>query len=127
MKSRLITGLLLASSALLAAPRIAIGVGIGVPVARNYYVAPAPAYVPPPVYAPAPVYVPARAYVAPAYVPPRPGPGYRWIAGYWYVAGGRRVWRAGYWAAPRAWAHPAVNMADAKMVAPIDAAAILEV
>ena len=83
MKKKLIAGFLLAGSCLFAAPRIAIGVGVGVPVAP--YVAPY-GYV-----APAPV------YVAP---PPIPGPGYTWVAGYWYGAGPHRVWRAGYWAAP---------------------------
>lgn len=84
MKTKLITGLLLAASCVFAAPRIAIGVGVGVPVAP--YVA--PAYV-----------APAPAYVAPAYaVPPMPGPGYSWVAGY-YVG---RVWHPGYWAAPHA-------------------------
>src|ERR1700754_3255348 len=94
----LIGGLLLASSALFAGPRIAIGVGIGVPVAPSYYVAPAPV----PVYAP-PAYA-ASAYVAPAYAPPpayvAPAPGYGWVSGYWYFSGGRRLWRPGYWAAP---------------------------
>jgi hypothetical protein len=93
MKTKLLAGLLLAGSALMAAPRIAIGVGVGVPA---------------PVYAPAPYVAPA--YVAPAYVPPpapvavvAPGPGYTWVNGYWYGVGGRRVWRAGYWAPPRAY------------------------
>jgi hypothetical protein len=95
MKSKLIMGFLLAGSCLFAAPRIAIGVGIGLPApvpAYGYY-APAPPYV-------APSYV-VPSYVAPAYVPPAPGPGYSWVAGYWYGAGPRRVWRPGYWAAPR--------------------------
>ncbi len=89
MKTKLLAGLLLAASALSAAPRFAIGIGIGVPV-RPYY-APAPVYV-----APAPV------YAAPAYVPPAPGPGYTWVNGYWYGYGPRRVWRPGYWTAPHA-------------------------
>ena len=90
----LLGGFLLASSTLFAGPRIAIGVGIGVPVAPSYYVAPAPlpAY-PPPAYA-APAYFPGPAYVAPA-------PGYSWVSGYWYFSSGRRFWRPGYWAAPR--------------------------
>jgi hypothetical protein len=97
MKTKLLAGLLLAGSCLFAAPRVAIGIGVGVG-------APAPAYG---YYAPARAYV-APAYVAPAYVPPppavrvvAPGPGYTWVAGYWYGAGPRRVWRPGYWAAPR--------------------------
>src|SRR5438105_666994 len=94
MKTKLIAGLLLAGSCLFAAPRVSIGIGVGAPVAGYGYYAPAPAYVAP-------------AYVAPAYVPPparvvAPGPGYTWVAGYWYGAGPRRVWRPGYWAAPRA-------------------------
>jgi WXXGXW repeat (2 copies) len=102
MKTKFIPGLLLgsfllASSALFAGPRVSIGVGIGVPVAPSYYVAPAPV---PAYYGP-----PAPAYVAPAYVPPpaylAPAPGYSWISGYWYFSGGRRLWRPGYWAAPR--------------------------
>ena len=92
MKTKLLAGFLLAGSCLFAAPRISIGVGVGVPVGAFY--------------APAPVYA-APAYVAPAYVPPpapvyaAPAPGYTWVDGYWYGVGPRRVWRAGYWAAPR--------------------------
>jgi hypothetical protein len=97
MTTKFIFGLLLASSALFAGPRIAIGVGIGVPVTPSYYVAPAPlsAY-PPPAYGVygAPAYVPPPAYVAPA-------PGYGWVGGYYYFSGGRRLWHTGYWAAPR--------------------------
>jgi len=55
MKTKLLTVLLLAGSALVAAPRVAVGIGVGVPPA-----------------------VPVAAYVAPA-----PGPGYAWHAGYW--------------------------------------------
>jgi hypothetical protein len=88
MKTKLIAGLLLAGSCLFAAPRISIGVGVGVPVGGYY--------------APAPVYA-APAYVAPAYAPPpavvvAPRPGYAWVNGYWFGAGPHRVWRAGYWA-----------------------------
>ena len=79
MKTKLIAGFLLAGSCLFAAPRIAIGVGVGVPVVPYGYVAPAPVVA----------------------VPPIPGPGYNWVAGYWYGVGPHRVWRAGYWAAPR--------------------------
>lgn len=82
MKTKLLALLLLVGGAAFAAPRVAIGVGIGVGPAYGYYAAPPPAYVPP-----------AAAYVAPA-----PGPGYSWIAGYWYPYGGRYSWRAGYWA-----------------------------
>ncbi|HWF08419.1 MAG TPA: hypothetical protein VG297_08140 [Bryobacteraceae bacterium] len=95
MKTKLIAGLLLAGSCLFAAPRISIGVGIGAPVPAYGYYRAAPVYV-----APAPVYA-EPAYVAPAYVPPAPGYGYTWVDGYWYGAGPHRVWRAGYWAAPR--------------------------
>jgi hypothetical protein len=31
-------------------------------------------------------------------LPPRPAPGYVWVAGYWYPAGGHYAWRNGYWA-----------------------------
>jgi hypothetical protein len=75
MKKKLIAGFLLAGSCLFAAPRVAIGIGVGVPVAP--YVAP-------------------YGYVA----PPIPGPGYTWVGGYWYGVGPHRAWRAGYWAAP---------------------------
>lgn len=67
MKTKLIGTLLLAGSSLFAAPRIAFGVGIGVPVA------PAPVVVAPPVV---------------AYVPPCPGPGCVWIGGNWVFRGG---------------------------------------
>jgi hypothetical protein len=91
MRAKLIAGFLLAGSCLFAAPRIAIGIGVGAPVPAYGYYAPAPAYV-------VPAYVPPpRVYVR----PPAPGPGYSWVAGYWYGAGPRRVWRPGYWAAPR--------------------------
>jgi len=89
MKTKLIAGFLLAAGCVFAGPRVAIGVGIGVPVA------PAPVYV-----APAPVYAaPAPAYVAPEYVPPIPAAGYVWVGGYW---GAGHVWHRGYWAPPRA-------------------------
>jgi hypothetical protein len=33
--------------------------------------------------------------------PPRPGPAYVWVAGYWYPdAGNHYVWHAGYWSRP---------------------------
>lgn len=101
MKTKLLTALLLGASALAAAPRFSFGIGIG--VGPRYY---APRY-----YAPAPVYVaPAPVYAAPEYVetapvyavPPSPGYGYTWVGGYWYGYGPHRVWRRGYWAAPRA-------------------------
>jgi hypothetical protein len=31
-------------------------------------------------------------------VPPPAAPGYVWIDGYWYPAGGHYAWRNGYWA-----------------------------
>jgi len=70
MKAKLLAILLLAGSSLFAAPRVIVG----------GWVAP-----------PAPVVV---------YAPPAPGPGYTWIAGYWYPAGPRYAWRGGYWARP---------------------------
>src|SRR5438270_10294689 len=32
--------------------------------------------------------------------PRSPGPGYSWIAGYWYPAGHRYKWHDGYWTRP---------------------------
>ena len=90
MKTKILAGLLLGASALAAAPRFSIGIGVGVPV-RPYY-APAPVYV-----APTPLYAPAY---GPAYA--APAPGYTWVGGYWDGFGPRRVWRPGYWAAPHA-------------------------
>jgi hypothetical protein len=78
---KVIAGLVLATSSLLAAPRISLNVGVGVPVGPvgvGVYAAPAPVVV----------------------VPPAPGPGYFWVAPGWYYAGGRRIWRQGYWRAP---------------------------
>jgi hypothetical protein len=94
MKTKILAGLLLAASTLGAAPRISFGIGIG--VGPRYY-APAPVYA-----APAPVYVAPAPVYAPAYVPPCPGPGYTFVAGFWEGYGPHRVWRPGYWAAPRA-------------------------
>ena len=62
MKSKLIAGLILAGGSLFAAPRFSVGIGFG---------------------APAPVVPPA--YVAPAYIPPCPGPGYVFINGAWQL------------------------------------------
>jgi hypothetical protein len=96
MKTKLITGLLLAAGCVMAAPRISIGVDVGVPFApAPVYVAPAPVYAAPAYLPPAPVYVtPAPVYAAPAYAP---APGYVWVNGFW---GGGHVWHAGYWRAP---------------------------
>jgi hypothetical protein len=92
MKTKLIGVLaLLAGSTLFAAPRVVVGLGIGVPAYG--YAAPAPVVVAPP---PPPVY----GYVAPAPVAVAPAPVYPgrvWIDGYWGFAGGRRVWYPGYW------------------------------
>lgn len=76
MKTKLMAMALLAGSSLFAAPSIRIGVGIGVPVA------------------PGPV------VVAPAYVPPCPGPGYMWIGGSWVFRGGPHVVLPGNFHAP---------------------------
>jgi hypothetical protein len=83
MKTKLLAIMLLAGSAAIAGPRFFFGINLGAPV----YYAPAPvvAYAPPP---------PPVTY----YAPPAPGPGYSWIAGYWYPAGPRWAWHAGYWA-----------------------------
>ena len=78
MKAKLLLALMLAGSALFAGPHFYVGIGVPAPVA---------------VYAPPP---PPVAYVA----PPWPGPGYTWVAGYWYPVGGRYFWRGGYWARP---------------------------
>jgi hypothetical protein len=32
--------------------------------------------------------------------PPAPGPGYTWVAGYWYPVNGRYTWHEGYWTRP---------------------------
>jgi hypothetical protein len=80
MKTKLLAVLLLAGSALVAAPRVVVGIGVGLPPLA-----------------------PVAAYVAPA-----PGPGYAWVGGYWarlpypraYWVGpryfGHRYYR-GYW------------------------------
>src|SRR5262249_35911336 len=93
MKTKLLAVMLLAGGSLFAETRFSIGVGIGTP---GYYAPP-----PPPVAAYAP--------------PPCPGPGYTWIAGYWYPVGPRSSWHAGYgarppyadgfWVAPRYYEH----------------------
>jgi hypothetical protein len=82
MKGKLLALFLLAGSTMFAGPHFGIGIGFG-------YVAPPPVavYAPPP----APVY---------GYVPPSPGYGYTWVGGYWYPAGPRWAWHAGYWARP---------------------------
>jgi hypothetical protein len=79
MKTKLLALFLLAGSAMFAAPRVVVGVGVGV----------GPVYVaaPPP---PAPVV----AYAGYA------RPGFTWVAGYYYPAGPRWYWHAGYWARP---------------------------
>ena len=33
-------------------------------------------------------------------LPARPGPEFVWVGGYWYPAGARYAWHAGYWARP---------------------------
>src|SRR5271157_1718368 len=33
-------------------------------------------------------------------LPPRPGPEFIWVDGYWYVVGNRYRWHAGYWTRP---------------------------
>ncbi len=75
MKTKLLMLVMLAAGSLCAATRFSVGVGVGVPL-----------YAPP---------APVVAYAQPA----APGPGYTWVAGYWYPAAGRYAWRSGYWAA----------------------------
>ena len=93
MKTKFLVGMLLAGSTLLAGPRVSIGIGVG---GYGYVPPPVVVYAPPyPVYAePYPVYT--APY--PVYASPYPGYGYSWVDGYWYRAGHRRLWRAGYWA-----------------------------
>ncbi len=33
-------------------------------------------------------------------LPPTPGPGYVWVAGYWYPVGNHYKWHDGYWTRP---------------------------
>jgi hypothetical protein len=73
MKTKLMILLLLAGSSLFAAPRVFVGLGVGM---GGYYPAPAPVV---------------------AYAPPCPGPGYVWAAGYWAPG---HYWHPGYWRAP---------------------------
>src|SRR5258705_8424981 len=83
MRTKFLVGMLLAASSVFAAPRVSIGIGLG-----GY------GYVPPPV-----VYAqPYPPYSAPYPVYAAPYPGYGWVDGYWYYAGPRRLWHAGYWA-----------------------------
>jgi hypothetical protein len=78
-KLRLLAVAMLAGGTMFAAPRVSIGVGIGV---GGYG---------PSAYAP-------RAYTQNQ--PPCPGPGYTWVDGYWTPQGGRNVWTDGYWRQP---------------------------
>lgn len=87
MKSKLLALMLLAGTTAFGAVHFSFGVGIGVPYPgyySGYY------YAPPPVVAP---YAYAPYGVA-------PGPGYVWIAPYYYPVGARWAWRAGYWTRP---------------------------
>jgi hypothetical protein len=81
MKTKLLVLLLVAGSSLFAGTHISVGVGIGPSYGYGYYAPPPP----PPVV---------------AYAPPYARPGHTWIGGYWYPAGPRYAWRAGYWARP---------------------------
>ena len=76
MRTKFLAILLLAGSSLFARVHVSIGVGVGGP---GYYLPPPP---------------PARIVT---YVPPRPGPGYVWIRGYWRPMRGQYYWHAGYW------------------------------
>jgi WXXGXW repeat (2 copies) len=82
MRLKLAALALLAGSSLFAQTHFYVGARIG-------YRSPAPVVV----YAPPP---------APlvTYASPYPGPGYSWVAGYWYPVGRRYEWRAGYWTRP---------------------------
>jgi hypothetical protein len=83
MKPKLLALMLLAGSSAFAGTRFYVGVGIG-----GYPVAPPPVA----------VYGPPPAPPAIVYQPPYPGPGYSWVAGYYYPVGPRWAWRPGYWA-----------------------------
>ena len=81
MKTKLLALVFLAGTGLFAQPRAFLGARFG--------------------YAPAPVAV----YAAPpapmvAYAAPVARPGYNWVGGYWYPAGPRWSWHAGYYARP---------------------------
>jgi hypothetical protein len=39
-------------------------------------------------------------------LPPRPGPEFAWVEGYWYPVGNHYKWHAGYWTRP---AYPAAR------------------
>ncbi len=82
MKTKLMALLLLAGCSAFAGPRVFFGVGVGIGPAYGYYAAPPP---PPPVV---------------SYIAPAPAASYVWVPGYYYPAGPRFVWRAGYWARP---------------------------
>jgi hypothetical protein len=86
MKTKLLALMLFAGASAFAYPHVFIGVGFGFhPVYRAYLEPPVVAYAPP-------------VAVAPAYIPPAPGPGFAWIAGYSYPVGAGWGWHAGYWA-----------------------------
>jgi hypothetical protein len=74
MKTKLLVATLLAGSSLFAETHFSVGIGVG-----------GHGYAAPPVM---------------AYRPHSPGPGYRWVDGYWDRVGPRRLWRDGYWARP---------------------------
>src|ERR1700746_3343305 len=82
MKFKILGLFLLAGMAAFAETRVFFHICVG-----GYAPAPVVAFAPPP---PPPA----------AYVPVAPGPGYTWVAGYYYPVGPRYVWRAGYWARP---------------------------
>jgi hypothetical protein len=81
MKFRTLALMILTGSAAFAAPRVFVGFSVG--------------YAPVPVQAVAPPPPPVVAYV-----PPAPGPGCSWVAGYYAPVGPRWVWHGGYWARP---------------------------
>lgn len=93
----------LGAASLSAHAGVRIGVSIGLPLPVVVVAAPA---CPPPVVVATPV-CPPPAVVTTAYVgaPPRPGPDYAWVAGYWTVGAYGRVW------VPGVWRHHAVTVA----------------
>jgi hypothetical protein len=75
MKTKLLAMMLLAGGSMFAQTRFSVGIGFGGQGAGFYQ--------PPPSYA--------------SNIPPRPGPDYTWVDGYWSQNYGRNTWVAGYW------------------------------
>ena len=78
MKTKLLALAFLAGGSMFAQTRFSVGINVG-SYGRDTYAQASP-----------------YAYAQ----PPRPGPDYSWIDGYWSQDRGRRVWVPGYWARP---------------------------